>query len=116
MAATAILRLGRAGLVIARAGGFAFVDPEPLPTLPRLVVRLARAIERRAPSGRARGERLTAALNRLGPSYVKLGQFLATRPDIVGAEMAAALGALRDAMPPFPEPEARASVAAALGA
>src|SRR6185503_2684548 len=65
---------------------------------------------------RVRGERLTAALNRLGPSYVKLGQFLATRPDIVGAEMADALGALRDEMAPFPEQEARATVAAVLGA
>ena len=35
-----------------------------------------------------RAERLTAALNRLGPSYVKLGQFLATRPDIVGSDAA----------------------------
>ena len=36
-------------------------------------------------------ERLTRALNRLGPTYVKFGQTLATRPDIVGADVAADL-------------------------
>ena len=35
-----------------------------------------------------RGRACRTALNRLGPSYIKLGQFLATRPDIVGTEMA----------------------------
>ena len=54
-----------------------------------------------------RGRRMSDALNRLGPSYIKLGQFLATRPDIVGAEMADALSALKDDLPPFPTEEAR---------
>jgi ubiquinone biosynthesis protein len=116
MAVTAVFRLLRAGLVIAREGGLSFVDASALATVPRTLVRLGKLIERRAASERARGERLTAALNRLGPSYVKLGQFLATRPDIVGAEMASALGALRDEIAPFPEAQARAVVAAALGA
>jgi ubiquinone biosynthesis protein len=111
----ALARLARAAVVIAREGGFALVDASPLPALPRTAVRLARTIERRGASDRDRAARLTAALNALGPSYVKLGQFLATRPDIVGAEVAAALGALRDEIPPFPESEARAAVAAAFG-
>ncbi len=116
MAVTALFRLLRAGFVIARAGGLSFVDASPLPAFPRTLVRLGRAIEQRAKSPRERGERLTAALNKLGPSYVKLGQFLATRPDIVGKEMADALGTLRDEIPPFPDAEARQVVAAALGA
>ena len=77
--------------------------------------KLARAIARRGVTDEARSERLTAALNRLGPSYVKLGQFLATRPDLVGREGAEALGRLRDEIDPFPEAEARATIEKALG-
>ena len=59
----------------------------PLPAPARLRLRLARLIER--PAQRAAGRSgLAAALTRLGPTYVKLGQFLATRPDVVGAAMA----------------------------
>ncbi|MFN3482879.1 MAG: 2-polyprenylphenol 6-hydroxylase, partial [Rhabdaerophilum calidifontis] len=62
-----------------------------------------------------RGTRIVAALTRLGPSYVKLGQFLATRPDLVGMALARDLEALQDRMPPFPQAVAEARVAAALG-
>src|SRR4029078_1334668 len=55
------------------------------------------------------------ALTRLGPSYVKLGQFLATRPDVVGVQLARDLEALQDKMPPFPQAEAERTVAEALG-
>jgi ubiquinone biosynthesis protein len=78
-------------------------------------MRFARLAERRGVADADRPERLTAALNRLGPSYVKLGQFLGTRPDIVGREAAAALGKLRDEIEPFPEAVARATIAGALG-
>ena len=59
--------------------------------------------------------RLATALTRLGPSYVKLGQFLATRPDVVGAVLARDLETLQDKMPPFPQAEAERAVEAALG-
>lgn len=59
--------------------------------------------------------RLAAAMADLGPSYIKLGQFLSTRPDIVGAELAAGMTQLQDRLPPFPTDEARAIVAAELG-
>ncbi len=58
---------------------------------------------------------MSAALTRLGPSYVKLGQFLATRPDVVGAALAGDLERLQDQMPPFPQAEAEAAVAASFG-
>jgi len=58
---------------------------------------------------------LSTALTRLGPSYVKLGQFLATRPDVVGKTLAQDLERLQDHMPPFPQAEAEAAVAASLG-
>ncbi|GIX17277.1 MAG: putative protein kinase UbiB [Rhodothalassiaceae bacterium] len=45
--------------------------------------------------------RLVAALQELGPAYVKLGQMLATRPDIIGARLAERLSQLQDRMPPF---------------
>ena len=101
--------------MLAREGAFSLVDLDELPSTPRMVFGAARLIERRDRRGRAAPERLTVALNRLGPSYVKLGQFLATRPDIVGEEAADALGRLRDEIAPFPEAEARAVVEKALG-
>jgi ubiquinone biosynthesis protein len=109
----ALFRMAGAGVVVARAGGFAFVDAAPLPAGPRFLLRVARGLERRGGDGE-RPERLTAALNRLGPSYVKFGQFLATRPDIVGQDASAALGRLRDEIPPFPEEDARATIEKAL--
>ncbi|MEX0853465.1 MAG: 2-polyprenylphenol 6-hydroxylase [Bauldia sp.] len=111
----ALIRLAGAGFVMARQGAFALVDPDALPAGPAAAVRLARRLERRAVSDSDRGERLTAALNRLGPSYVKLGQFLATRPDIVGEAVADALGLLRDEIAPFPEEDARATIVRAFG-
>jgi ubiquinone biosynthesis protein len=106
-------RLARAGLVLAREGVFALVDPGPLPPGARTAIRIARLFERRDPGTGA--ARLSAALTRLGPSYVKLGQFLATRPDVVGAAIARDLETLQDKMAPFPHAEAEASVAEALG-
>ncbi|MHA7871969.1 MAG: 2-polyprenylphenol 6-hydroxylase [Hyphococcus sp.] len=61
------------------------------------------------------GQRLATAFEKLGPAYVKLGQFMATRPDIIGFELAGDLGRLQDKMPPFPEAEARQEITAAFG-
>ena len=108
-----LVRLGRAGFVFAREGVFGIVDPAAVPVPARPFIRAARLIERR--SDGAAETRLSAALTRLGPSYVKLGQFLATRPDVVGAVLARDLERLQDRMPPFPQAEAEAAVAASLG-
>jgi ubiquinone biosynthesis protein len=107
------VRLGRAGFVFAREGVLALVDTNKLPLPARAAVRCARLIER--PSGERAAVRLAAALTRLGPTYVKLGQFLATRPDVVGMAIARDLESLQDKMAPFPQGEAEAAVAAALG-
>ncbi len=61
------------------------------------------------------GERLAAAFEKLGPMYVKLGQFMATRPDIIGFEMADDLSRLQDKMPPFSEREARREIERSFG-
>jgi ubiquinone biosynthesis protein len=50
--------------------------------------------------------RLSAALTSLGPSYIKLGQFLATRDDIIGRELARDLSTLQDRLPPFSQEDA----------
>jgi ubiquinone biosynthesis protein len=111
----ALLRLARAGFVLARAGAFSLVDPDALPAGPRTVVRLAAMLGPRDISDGERAERLTRALQRLGPSYLKFGQFLATRADLIGVEAAAVLGRLRDEIPPFSDAEARAIVARSFG-
>jgi ubiquinone biosynthesis protein len=49
-----------------------------------------------------KGERLATALERLGPTFIKLGQALSTRSDLIGDEIAEDLGKLRDNLPPFP--------------
>jgi ubiquinone biosynthesis protein len=108
-----LIRLGRAGFVFAREGVFSLIDPAVLPAPARIPLRLGRLIERRS-SGTAEA-RLSTAITRLGPSYVKLGQFLATRPDVVGVALARDLERLQDHMPPFPQNEAEAAVAASLG-
>ncbi len=51
--------------------------------------------------GKSVGARLAKALERLGPAYVKLGQFLATRPDMIGVTAAQDLARLKDRLPPF---------------
>jgi ubiquinone biosynthesis protein len=108
-----LVRLGRAGFVIAREGVFGLVDPAMVPAPARAGLRLARLIER--PSSGTAAARLPTALARLGPSYVKLGQFLATRPDVVGVAIARDLEQLQDHMPPFPQAEAEKAVATSLG-
>ena len=108
-----LLRLGRAGFVFAREGVFGVIDPALIPPAARPLMRVVRLIER--PSSDAAGTRLSVALTRLGPSYVKLGQFLATRPDVVGAALARDLEHLQDQMPPFPQQEAEAVIAASFG-
>jgi ubiquinone biosynthesis protein len=62
-----------------------------------------------------RGERLRLALEELGPVFVKLGQALSTRPDILPADIAIELSKLQDQVPPFPGKEAWAEVERALG-
>jgi len=103
-------RLVRAAYVFAREGVFAFADPSAMPPQAQFAVRVARLIERR---GAATSGRLSRALTRLGPTYVKLGQFLATRPDVIGVAMARDLESLQDRLPPFPQAQAEAVIAAA---
>ena len=53
------------------------------------------------------GERLCLALEGMGTTFIKLGQFLATRPDIIGEELAKNLEKLQDKLPAFSINEAK---------
>jgi len=53
------------------------------------------------------GERLSNSLESMGTTFIKLGQFLATRPDIIGEELSKKLENLQDKLPPFPDHEAK---------
>jgi len=108
-------RLVRAGFVMAREGVFGLVYLPDLPAGPRLGIAMARLLERRAVKTKSADLRLSDALNRLGPSYVKLGQFLATRADVVGKDAARELSALQDRLPAFAHEEARKAVSEQLG-
>jgi ubiquinone biosynthesis protein len=67
-------------------------------------------------AGLPRGERLAMALTELGPIFVKFGQILSTRRDLLPEDVADALTMLQDRVAPFPESVARAAIEAALGA
>lgn len=78
---------------------------------PRLIRQVQRllGLGARSPENlaeRRQGERLTAALQTLGPSFIKLGQALSVRSDLVGEDLADDLSALQDQLPPFPGDQA----------
>jgi ubiquinone biosynthesis protein len=78
----------------------------------RLSQRFAR---RRGPAPPRPGQRLAAAFEELGPSFIKLGQLLSTRADLLGEELTVDLASLQDRLPPFPGREARALIEAEFG-
>jgi ubiquinone biosynthesis protein len=104
-------RLARALFVMAREGVFGGVDAQFLPPIARPALGLAKLIGRRDEGGHG----LSRAMERLGPSYVKLGQFLATRPDIVSARVAGELERLQDRVAPLPREVAVKRIEAAFG-
>jgi len=53
------------------------------------------------------GKKLCDALQEMGTTFIKLGQFLATRPDIIGENVSKELERLQDKLPPFPLSEAK---------
>ncbi len=109
---THVLRLLRWGRTLARHGALQGVERDPLTPPPvRRLVRLARfGLSQPAEPDYA------TALQKLGPAAIKLGQALATRPDLVGEKAAHNLLALQDSLPPAPFLQIRASVEQALEA
>ena len=96
--ATHIWRLLKWGRTLARHGALRGIENDP--NTPPQVQRLARiarfgAIQPRTPD-------YAAAFQDIGPAAIKLGQSLATRPDLVGEEAARNLLSLQDSLPPVP--------------
>ncbi|RJL10270.1 2-polyprenylphenol 6-hydroxylase, partial [Paracoccus siganidrum] len=58
---------------------------------------------------------VTRAITALGPAYIKFGQILSTRADVVGTELADQLRMLQDRLPPFPTDQAKRIIGAELG-
>ncbi len=61
------------------------------------------------------GEKLSSSLESLGTTFIKLGQFLATRPDIIGEELSTKLENLQDKLPPFEINQAKEIIKKELG-
>ena len=80
----------------------------------RLLVRVA-TIGRRARLDAPRGARLRMALERLGPIFVKFGQVLSTRRDLLPLDVADELALLQDRVPPFPGAQAVLLIERAFG-
>ena len=111
-AVTHLWRLLRWGRTLARHGALTGIERDPLtPPNVRRLVRVARfgLTMPTTPD-------YAAALQAIGPAAIKLGQALATRPDLVGEAAADNLLMLQDSLPPAPYPAIRASIEQALGA
>ncbi|MFM6852817.1 MAG: 2-polyprenylphenol 6-hydroxylase, partial [Sphingopyxis sp.] len=109
--ATHILRLLRWGRILARHGALRAL--EQAPTTPAPVRRLARiarfgTIQPATPD-------YAAAFRAIGPAAIKLGQTLATRPDLIGEDSAANLLCLQDALPPMVFAAVRPHIEQSLG-
>lgn len=109
----------------------AAADPSPLRTAGRAVVVLATSVAYLAPAvlaagairvargrdaaGRFLSRRCAALLQRLGPTFVKCGQIVGTRRDLVPPALCEALDALADSVRPMSPRQARAALAEAYG-
>ncbi|WP_334130013.1 2-polyprenylphenol 6-hydroxylase [Sneathiella sp.] len=107
------LRLLYVARTLARHDALFFLDR--FPRLPIALVLLRKVMPLFAfgasrSQGLREGERLANALRDLGPSFIKLGQALSVRADLIGEELVQDLGNLRDRLPPFPFEVARETI------
>ena len=110
----AVRQLGRMSEIaqVAARHGFGYLFETRGPAAVRS--RLGREVEV-DPEGSPRGQRLREMLDELGPTFVKFGQLLSTRPDIVPPDIVFELKALQDSVTPFPFDQARAVIEEELG-
>lgn len=105
-----IIRLIRTGATLERTGAMnvvldAFEAPKPLRILAHT---LGWPFKWLGYKGDPQMPAATRALTALGPAYIKFGQVLSTRPDVVGDDLAQQLRVLQDKLPPFPREVAMA--------
>jgi ubiquinone biosynthesis protein len=105
-----IARLVGTGVTLARYDALFLFEPIG----PRSLLRAARLLRRKGGTDRP-GQRLAAAFVAIGPAFIKLGQMLATRTDLLGEEIAADLAQLQDKLPPFSATEARSLIEGEFG-
>lgn len=102
------LRLCRIAWILARHGALFPLEEAGISPLVTLGCRI---LSFRFGQGRERrGLRLTRALQALGPSFIKLGQSLSTRADLLGEAIVNDLAELRDNVPPFPFAQAKQTI------
>ncbi len=110
-AVTHIWRMLRWGRILGRHGALRAIETSPLsPPRVRWVARLARF-----GSFAPKEADYAGAFRAIGPAAVKLGQALATRPDVIGVEAAMNLLTLQDKLPPLPFVQMRAAIEQGLG-
>jgi ubiquinone biosynthesis protein len=108
---THIWRLLKWGRILARHGALRGMERDPLtPTPVRRLARIARL-----GAWVPKEPRYADAFQAIGPAAIKLGQTLATRPDLVGDAAANDLLRLQDALPPVPFDTIRAQIEASFG-
>jgi ubiquinone biosynthesis protein len=106
-----LIRLLKWGRTLARHGALKGIEADPLtPPNVRRLCRIAR-LGARVPAT----VNYAAALQEIGPAAIKLGQALATRPDLVGVAAAENLLQLQDDLPPSPFAGVKAEIERALG-
>lgn len=112
-----IWRLIRTGATLERTGAMKqLLDAYEAPALVRVALRgLAWPFQWLGDKGDAAFPPIPRALQALGPAYIKFGQIISTRPDLVGDNLAAELRVLQDRLPPFDMARARAAVEAETG-
>ncbi|MEP1353958.1 MAG: 2-polyprenylphenol 6-hydroxylase [Tateyamaria sp.] len=112
-----IIRLIRTGATLERTGAMNVVlDAFEAPPALRFVAKaLGKPFQWLGYQGDPSMPPATRALTALGPAYIKFGQVLSTRPDVVGDELAVQLRVLQDKLPPFPVGQAKAEVEKELG-
>lgn len=112
-----ILRLIRTGATFERTGAMAVVlDALDAPKAARVALRaVAWPFRWLGYEGDPTMPPVTRALTALGPAYIKFGQIMSTRPDVVGVELAQQLRVLQDSLPPFSLAEAKATITRELG-
>ena len=91
-----------------------FIDSDRLPRAPRLALALMPWRLQSAPD-LPRAVRLRKALEELGPVFIKFGQMLSTRRDLLPADIADELAMLQDKVPPFPQQQSIAIIEKGLG-
>ncbi|MFM2423467.1 MAG: hypothetical protein RL291_1997, partial [Pseudomonadota bacterium] len=117
-----ILRLARAGLTLGSHGADLIPKGVPVPWPVRagslalqIITAPVRAITWPFRRNVGPNARIATAMTRLGPSYIKLGQFLATRGDLLPQPIVKDLSHLQDKLPPFSMAEAHRAIAEGLG-